>query len=1343
MKKIISLLLSSSVIVSAAAVSAAPVRIADYNTPSQLEYLNRGTVAVKTKDGVFISWRLLGTENYGTAFDVYRGATKIATVSDRTNYIDSAVGSEYTVVPEGQPVSTGETVTVNSEQYITILLDRPESGTSLDGTEYTYSPNDVTPADVDGDGEYELILKWEPSNSFDSGKEAKYSGNVYVDCYEMDGTKLWRIDMGININAGAHFTQMAAYDFDLDGKAELAMKTAPGTKDGMGNFVSDASLIDGIINTDNDADYRHSEGKINDTAGRVLSGPEFYTVFQGDTGEALDTVYYPHPRGTVKEWGDNWGNRSERYLTGVAYLDGKTPSMLAWRGYYAKTTVTAFNLVDKRLIDVADFDTSKKGNSQYAGNGNHNLTVGDVDGDGCDEIICGALALDNDLSVLWCSGRGHGDALHLADYDPTHEGMEYFSVHEDYGGSKITGSTTGNDGQKHLGGMTLYDAASGSELFHEDSNSDQARGMMANVGYGDGYFELWGSGDYVSYGGDDVREVRYSPDSANFRIFWDGDTYDELFDGTGSSDRGSDVKISGKDGRIQSLRNVTTNNGTKNNAGLIADLFGDWREEIVMRGQDNESLLVYTTTIPTEHKLYTLMHDRAYRMQVAAQNTAYNQPPHISYYINEENDEKDMRKTAAYVTTVHDGITEVRTENLPEDKPGLEVNATNEKLTVTNRTGQKFNAVAYIVRYDGHTLTNVTKQDIEVPAKGYSGEIDAEVGDTVFLWDNNQKPLTDKLTVEPAPTAAPTPTPTPEPTPTPTPKPIPEFVVENGVLIEYHEIGGSVSTVKVPETVDGQTVTAIGDEVFKDLQATNIILPDTVKEIGAGAFMGCRKLNGISLPSGLEKLGEGAFSNCGIIGYSMKITLPDTLNEIAPNTFSGCGNLRLLELPAHLTKIGRYAFSGCGRLSRIEFPESLTEIGEYAFENCGTLSEIDTKNVETIGRSAFYSTGLKEVILGEPLKDIGRNAFAYANIETAWVYNKEISENLPVWCEKMYGYAGSGAQEFADIYEIPFYDIETGKLLSDPWEIDDDGVITKYKGSDEKLVIPDEIHGITVTAIGNSAFMDNETIVSVTLPDTVTRIESSGFGGCTALKMFDTNKVKTIADTAFYGCTSLEELILGENVTSLGMRMCIECYNLKKLVVLNRDLNIGDLWRWEKGIEEIHGYIDSQAKTYADLNDIPFYDIETGDRIITEWVIDENGELLKYNGNETDIVVPSEVDGAEIKYIGSKAFAGSDITSIILPDSVKSVYYYAFSGCTSLKDVTLSKRMNKLNDIFWACSSLEKVRVPSSITELEKDIFADCPNVTLYCTADSAAEVYAKENDIPYVIDETLIVRAD
>lgn len=794
----------------------------------QMEYLDRGTVAVETDDGVYLSWRLLGTEDYDTAFDVYRDGEKIATVADSTNYTDTVVGNEYTVAVSGESMTSGDTVTVNEEQYIEIPLDVPEGGTSLDGEEYTYSPNDVTPADVDGDGEYELILKWEPSNSFDSGKDAKYNGNVYIDCYEMSGEKLWRIDMGININAGAHFTQIAAYDFDLDGKAELAMKTAPGTIDGIGNYVSEVSLLGEIKATDNTADYRHSEYGINDTGGRVMSGPEFYTVFQGDTGEALDTIYYPHPRDDGY-WGDTWGNRSERYLAGVAYLDGERPSMIAWRGYYEKTTVTAYDLVDKRLVEVADFDTDDGDNYVYSGNGNHNLTVGDVDRDGKDELISGSLALDDDLTVLWCSGRGHGDALHLADYDPTHEGMEYFSVHEEHdSGRIISGSTNGNDGKTIDGGMTLYDAATGEELFHVGANGDTGRGMMANTEYSDGYFEFWGCGNYISYGGSDIQNgnFTYTPSSTNFRIFWNGDLYDDLLDGASRSN--GNIQITSRSRIITTMENTAANNDTKNNPCLQADLFGDWREEVVARSADNSSLLVYTTVIPTEHKLYTLMHDRTYRMQVACQNAGYNQPPHIGYYVNDDNSGEDAREYAAYIKTVHDGETSVRTENIPDA-------GATPKPTPTV------------------TAPPIRTQPPDPPEWGVDNGL-------LLYYNGSESVLT-----------------------------IPEEVDGNKIttIVEFaFSEDTDIEEISMPDSI-----ISIDARSFQNcVNLRSVYLSSKVTELNKWLFDGCTLLADVTIPEDLTTIKYRAFGDCISLE---KLEIPASVTSIDDTAFDGCTNLTL------------------------------------------------------------------------------------------------------------------------------------------------------------------------------------------------------------------------------------------------------------------------------------------------------------------------------------------------------------------------------------------------------------------------------------------------------------------
>ena len=624
--------------------------------PVQMEYLDRGTVAMKTDEGIFLSWRLLGTEDYHSGFSIYRNGRQIAQVKDSTNYTDAA-GSEsdqYVVVLAEEPYGEGKTVSVWKEACLRIPLDIPRGGISADGEEYNYTANDATCADLDGDGEYEVILKWDPSNSFDSGAGAKNSGNVYIDAYKLNGEKLWRIDLGINISAGAHFTQMSAYDFDLDGKAELALKTAPGSLDGTGKYVSEASEIPAIRQTDNQADYREKIPTNQDShGGRILSGDEFLTVFDGLTGEAIDTIYYPFPRGSIEEWGDSRGNRSERYLSSVAYLDGINPHLVVWRGYYAKTTAAAYRLESGKLIKRFSFDSSKYVFGNYNGQGNHNLIAADVDYDGRDELLCGSLVLDDDLTVLWCSGRGHGDAAHLADYDPLHRGMEYFSVHE-----------------TAPYGMTVYDAATGKELFHLDADGDTGRGMMAHVGFTGGYYEIWAAkshdrtipdvvvGTYASYGGRDFLEERFPADSLNFRIFWDDDLYDELLDGDGTE--GSSVQIIGKDGRIAAFPEALTGNGTKQNVCLTADLFGDWREEFVARSRDGKHLLIYTSSIPTGEKLYTLMHDRTYRMQVASQNSGYNQPPHLGYYVSNYSDVYDGRETACWIRTVHNGKEYIR-----------------------------------------------------------------------------------------------------------------------------------------------------------------------------------------------------------------------------------------------------------------------------------------------------------------------------------------------------------------------------------------------------------------------------------------------------------------------------------------------------------------------------------------------------------------------------------------------------------------------------------------------------------------------------------------------------------
>lgn len=602
-KKCVAGIVSAAMLMSAAVL---PSAVSASGELRQVEALGRGIVAACSPDGIFLSWRLLGTENYGTTFNVYRNGQLIANVSDSTNYLDTAgsVLSKYTVrsVVNGVEITQSDTVTPWSDNYVDIPLNVP-SDTTLDGAAVTYSANDASVADVDGDGEYEIILKWDPSNSHDNADSGRTS-NVYIDCYEMDGTQRWRIDLGRNIRAGAHYTQFIAYDFNGDGKAEVAMKTADATVAGDGTVIGDAS-----------ADYRNSSGYI-------LSGPEYLTMFDGETGSILSTVDYTPARGTVSSWGDKYGNRVDRFLAGVAYLDGKTPYLIEARGYYTRTVISAYTFTSGALTRKWTFDTNSTGNSSYAGQGNHSLSVADVDGDGCDEIIYGSLVVDHNGTALNCTGYGHGDALHVGDFDPTIDGYEIFQVHEDCSAS----------------GTQMRKASTGETIWNKAANADIGRGVIANMSAVYPYYIAWSTQGMFDRSGNVIECAGTSNSSPNFAVWWDGDLYRELLDGTKLT-KWNDSSNSLD--RLVTFENVSANNGTKSNPCLQADIFGDWREEVMYRLYDSSALRIFTSTSVTDTKLYTLMHDTQYRCAVAWQNVGYNQPPHTSYYMG-----PDMEKPA-------------------------------------------------------------------------------------------------------------------------------------------------------------------------------------------------------------------------------------------------------------------------------------------------------------------------------------------------------------------------------------------------------------------------------------------------------------------------------------------------------------------------------------------------------------------------------------------------------------------------------------------------------------------------------------------------------------------------
>ncbi|MFB8116639.1 rhamnogalacturonan lyase [Streptomyces sp. NPDC055962] len=570
-------------------------------TARQAEALDRGVVSVHTDSGNLVSWRWLGTDPDNVSFNVYRAGTKVnaSPVTASTNYFHAGAPAiaDYTVRAVVGGVEQSDSVHAIQFRagYKDVPISPPAGGTTPDGVAYTYEANDASVGDLDGDGALDFVLKWQPTNAKDNSQSG-YTGNTIIDGIRLDGTRLWRIDLGRNIRSGAHYTQFQVYDYDGDGQAEVATKTADGSVDGTGKVIGSSS-----------ADYRNSSGY-------VLSGPEFLTMFNGRTGAAMGTVDYVPARGTVSSWGDSYGNRVDRFLAGTAYLDGARPSLIMARGYYTRSVIAAWDWRNGAFTRRWTFDTNSSTNSGkgYDGQGNHQLSVADADGDGKDEIMYGSMAVDDNGSGLWTTKNGHGDAMHVGDLDPSRAGLEEFKVDED--SSKPS--------------SWMADAKTGQILWSTPASGDNGRGVSGDIWSGSAGAESWSSAVSGVRGpkGDVVTSRK--PSSSNFLSWWDGDTTRELLDGTHIDKYGTSA-----DTRLLTGDSVHSDNGTKATPALSGDLFGDWREEVVWPTTNNTALRIYSTPFETGTRITTLLHDTMYRTALAWQNTAYNQPPHPSFAI--------------------------------------------------------------------------------------------------------------------------------------------------------------------------------------------------------------------------------------------------------------------------------------------------------------------------------------------------------------------------------------------------------------------------------------------------------------------------------------------------------------------------------------------------------------------------------------------------------------------------------------------------------------------------------------------------------------------------------------
>ena len=589
---------------------------ADVAAQRMTDKLDRGLIAIKTEGGIYCSWRVLAEEYYDVAYNIYRDGTKLNAEPLKVSCFTDASGtdgSKYTVsaVVRGKEQAQSKEAAVWAQSYLEITPDHGDLTS-------TYVPNDACMADVDGDGQLEILMKYDNQSEISASyPKGGYNGEYSIaEVFKLDGTKLWWLDFGPNMGDFQNNEQnIVAYDWDQDGKAEAIMRAADGTTihaaDGKTYVIGDATK-----------NYRAATG--GGTNWFMHEGAEYLVYMNGETGVPYQVMDYPLKRLEDGEtdlntaWGDGYGHRSSKHFFGAPYLDGRKPSIFLARGIYTRHKMIALDVAPKthELKERWRWNCNTPGSPWY-GQGYHNYGIADVDWDGRDEICFGSMVIDDNGHGLSTTGLGHGDAQHHGDFNPYIHGHEIYACNEDQPSNNYRDATTSKIYYRVAGGIDDGRCMAGN--FTNDfpggmgfSSHDEAISCVTN-GYVPGLSKA-GLAD-------------------NMRIYWDGDLLDECFNYTNGKNTAGGIYKYGK-GLIQTLTGSMTNNDTKGTPCYQGDIFGDWREEGVMRTRDNK-IRIYTTTIPTEHRLYTLWHDMQYRNAMVWQMCGYNQPPHVSYFIGE------------------------------------------------------------------------------------------------------------------------------------------------------------------------------------------------------------------------------------------------------------------------------------------------------------------------------------------------------------------------------------------------------------------------------------------------------------------------------------------------------------------------------------------------------------------------------------------------------------------------------------------------------------------------------------------------------------------------------------